>query len=187
MGAFLESCLPPKWKCRGRPSPAETSRAEEQRRRGRGQAHLDVFNLWNLKHSGKKAWPFEAPHRAVCVCPTVGLPCQSSCKGPEASWLQYPRVWQVSQQLAALLGFLGKGCVPGWQLCWLGRRKREKPSSGGVAARQDTWTFSPSAPENDGKKFHYHSREAGAIIKQGGKALRQWNPISDLASQLHHP
>lgn len=68
-----------------------------------------------------------------------------------------------------------------------GKEEREKPSSGGPAARQDTWAFSPSATVNDGKKFHYHSREAGATTKQGGKTLGPWHQISDLASQCHHP
>jgi hypothetical protein len=53
-----------------------------------------------------------------------------------------------------------------------GKEKREKPSSGGLAARQDTWAFSLAATENDGRKFYYHSREAGAIGKQNASGVR---------------
>lgn len=50
-----------------------------------------------------------------------------------------------------------------------GKEEREKPSSGGLAARQDTWAFSPSATTNDGRKFHCHCREAGVTTRQGVK------------------
>lgn len=112
--------------------PSETSRAQGWSGRGRGQAHLDLFSLWNPEHSGKKAQPFEAAPQSHASGPHNGPVCHSSHTGPEASWLQHPCVWQVSQHLASLLGFLGKGCAPGWQLGWQGRRKEKSQVPGAL-------------------------------------------------------
>lgn len=129
---------------RRRQSLSETSKAAGWSRGIGGRAHLDLFSRWNLKQSGKRAWPFEGPHKAASLSPTMGLPCQSSCLGPGASWLRYPCVWQVSQHLASLLGFLGKGYVPGWQLCWLGRRKEKSQVLGALLPGR---TPGPSPPQ----------------------------------------
>lgn len=77
-------------------------------------------------------WPFEAALQSHVSEPHNRPACQSSCTGPEASWLQHPHVWQVSQHLASLLGFLGKGYVPGWQLCWRGKRKEKSQVPGAL-------------------------------------------------------
>ena len=108
------------------------SRAEGWNGRGSRQAHLELFSLWNLEHSGKKAWPFEAAPQSRVSEPHNRPACQFSCTGPEASWLQHPHVWQVSQHLASRLGFLGKGYVPGWQLCWRGKRKEKSQVLGAL-------------------------------------------------------
>lgn len=142
LGAFLESCLPPRWKCGGSPL-SETSRAGGRSRRERGRGHLDLFSLWNLKHLGKKAWPFEAAPQSCVSRPHSGpalpilphrprgiLAAASPCLAGESTFGFSPGLsWKgLCSRLAAVLA---------------GKEKREKPSSGGLAARQDTWALSP--------------------------------------------
>lgn len=130
-----------------------------------GHAHLDLFRLWNLtlrkagSASCKGPWELHlrALHRACLpnrLRRTRGNLAEASpCLAGEATFGFSPGLsWKwLCSRLAAVLA---------------GKEQRGKPSSRGLAARQDTWAFSLAATENEGRKFYSDHKETGVMAKR---------------------
>lgn len=132
LGAFLESRPPPRGK-RGGNSVLQKLPGLKGGVGGAGDKPIWISLASGTQSTqGRRPSPLKLPLGLRASQRPVCHSSHSSRTGPEASWLPHPCVWQVSQHLASLLGFLGKGCVPGWQLGWQGRRKEKSQVPGAL-------------------------------------------------------